>query len=74
MLSQRLRKRYVDFKENRKYHTIRKALEVDERFCKKRLLDPGNPKSAVKKFYNSNIIKEFDKHYTRANKAVKPTG
>lgn len=74
MLSQRLRRRYRDFKENRKYHKIRKALEADERFCKTRLLDPGNPKSAVKKFYNSNIIKEFDKHYTKANKVFKPTG
>ncbi|SFH38253.1 DUF3644 domain-containing protein [Modicisalibacter xianhensis] len=73
MLSQRLRKRYVDFKANDKYHKIRKALEADERFCKTRLLDPGNPKSAVKNFYNGNIIKEFDKHYTRDNKAFKPT-
>jgi hypothetical protein len=73
ILPRRLRKRYVDFKENAKYHTVQKALEADDRFCKKRLLDPGNPKSAVKRFYNSNIVKEFDKHYTKANKATQLT-
>jgi hypothetical protein len=27
-------------------------------------LDPGNPKSSLKDFYNPNIIAEFDKAYT----------
>jgi len=65
ILSTRLRRRYNDFKLNRTYHQIRRALETDDRFCKVRLLDPGNPRSGQKKFYNPNIVREFDRHYSR---------
>ena len=65
MLSGRLRKRYSDFKITSKYHSLRKSLEGNSVYCLERLLDPGNPKSAKKIFYNPNIIKEFDKHYQR---------
>lgn len=65
VLSQRCRQRYNDFKENQKYHDIRKKLEHDERFAQVRYLDPGNPKSSKKCFYNSNILREFDKFYTK---------
>ena len=65
ILTTRLRKRFVDFKANEQYHTIRKPLESDEKFCWKRYLDPANRKSSVKKFYNPNIVKEFDRHYTK---------
>jgi hypothetical protein len=30
-----------------------------------RYLDPGNPKSSKKPFFDPNIVTEFDKHYTR---------
>jgi hypothetical protein len=65
-LTQRLRARYTDFKANQKYHDIRMPLKSDERYVKVRHLDPGNPKSSKKAFYNPNIFKEFDKHYSRA--------
>ncbi len=65
ILTTRLKKRFTDFKANSKYHVIRRSLEDDERFCRKRYLDPHNPKSSVMRFYNSNIIKEFDAHYNR---------
>jgi len=64
-LNRRLKKRYIDFKCNAKYHRLRKPLVMDSRFTKSRYLDPGNPKSCRKDFYNSNILREFDKHYTR---------
>jgi len=64
-LSDRLQKRYIDFRANNKYHGIRRPLLQDPRFVKSRYLDPGNPKSARKDFYNPNIVAEFDKHYTR---------
>ena len=64
-LTGRLRKRYVDFKMNKKYHSIRKPLRGDPRYVKTRLLDPGNPKSSKKDFYNPNIVRVFDRHYTR---------
>lgn len=64
-LTKRLRKRYVDFKANRKYHAIRKPLMDDPRYTRSRFLDPGNPRSPKKVFYNPNIVREFDRHYTR---------
>jgi hypothetical protein len=63
-LNDKLRSRYSNFKENDKYHTLRKALAADPRYMKTRFLDPGNPKSSRKDFYNPNIIAEFDKAYT----------
>jgi hypothetical protein len=65
ILTTRLRKRYSDFKANQDYHDIRAPLEKSPKLCKKRFLDPGNPKSSVKKFYSPNIVKCFDEHYTK---------
>ncbi|OHB55618.1 MAG: hypothetical protein A2Y07_09685 [Planctomycetes bacterium GWF2_50_10] len=64
ILTTRLEKRYSDFKSNDKYHKIRIELAKNEKYCRVRFLDPGNPRSATKQFYNSNILKEFDAHYT----------
>lgn len=64
-LTERLRGRYIDFKSNKKYHTIRKSLKNDSRYVRSRYLDPGNPRSLKKEFYNPNIIQVFDRHYTR---------
>ena len=64
-LTGRCRKRYQDFKENAKYHDIRRPLLENEKFCRVRYLDPDNPKSAQKRFYKPNILQEFDKHYSR---------
>jgi hypothetical protein len=64
-LTSRLSKRYIDFRANKKYHTIRKPLMADPRYVKSRFLDPGNPRSAKKDFYNPNIVGEFDTQYTR---------
>ena len=65
-LNDRCSKRYSDFKRNQQYHTIRKKLEEDEKFAAVRYLDPGNPKSSKKTFYNPNILQELDKHYQLA--------
>jgi len=65
VLSTRLAKRYSDFKINSKYHEIRKELEKNDQFAYHRLLNPKNPNGGKKKFYNPNIQKEFDKHYTK---------
>ena len=62
-LTDRCRKQYSNFKVNAKYHKIRKSLLGNEKFCRVRYLDPGNPKSAKKLFYNPNILQEIDKHY-----------
>ena len=64
-LTERCRKRYQDFKASAKYHDIRKPLQGNEKLCRVRYLDPGNPKSAKKLFYNPNILQVLDKHYSR---------
>jgi hypothetical protein len=63
-LKQKLKNRYIDFKENPKYHTLRKQLATNPQYMRTRYLDPGNPKSSRKDFYNPNIMREFDKTYT----------
>jgi hypothetical protein len=64
-LVRRLRNRYSDFKTTPKFHSIRKPLMGDPRYVRTRYLDRENPKSVKKDFYNSNILNQFDKHYTR---------
>jgi hypothetical protein len=64
-LTKQLSKRYIDFKANQKYHDIRKPLVVNSEYVKTRFLDIGNPRSAKKDFYNPNILRVFDQHFTR---------
>lgn len=64
-LSDRLKSRYTDFKENAKYHKIRATLQDDQRYAHVRLLDMENPSSGRKTYFSPNITNEFDKHYTR---------
>ena len=64
-LTDKLRTRYSDFIENATYHRLRRDFESDKRYCIARFLDPGNPRSTKKRFYNANILQEFDKHYCR---------
>jgi len=64
-LVNKMRKRYDDFLENKKFHTLRKALYNEKKYSVERLLDPANLKSSKKRFYNSNILQEFDKHYNK---------
>lgn len=64
-LTKECKRRYQDFKCNRTYHGIRKPLLGDEKFCYTRRLDPDNPKSSKKTFYNPNILQELDKHYLK---------
>jgi hypothetical protein len=64
-LTDRLTRRYSDFKVNSKYHLIRKPFLKDQGLVNSRYLDPGNPKSAKKDFYSPNVIQVFDRHCTR---------
>lgn len=64
-MTDKLKARYIDFKLNDKYHYLRKKIVANPQFMKTRYLDPGNPKSSRKDFYNPNILNEFDKVYTR---------
>lgn len=57
--------RYADFKQDSKFHKVRKPLAVDGRYVHARYLDPGNPKSGRKDFYSPAIFDVLDEHYTR---------
>lgn len=65
VLTTKLNSRYIDFKANSDYHELRKQISANPQYMKTRYLDPGNPKSSRKDFYNPNVLSEFDKHYTR---------
>ena len=67
-LTEKCRSRYSNFKQNKKYHAIRKSLQEEKEniLCKTRYVDPGNPKSTKKLFYKPEILTEFDKHYEKS--------
>jgi hypothetical protein len=73
-LSDTMKRRYDDFLENKKFHRIRQALEKDKKFAIMRLLNPGNPRSSRTRFYNPNILQEFDKHYALRKKPQQVVG
>jgi hypothetical protein len=64
-LTRECRNRYQDFKAVEKYHNLRRKFSSDLRLGFVRYLDPGNPKSSKKSFFDPNILREFDKHYIR---------
>jgi len=63
-LTAECRKRYPSFKEDQKYHDLRKTILAGRKLGDWRYLDPGNPKSSRKPFFSTNILQEFDRHYT----------
>ena len=69
-LTAKCMERYSDFKQNNDYHKIRKSIcrTQREKVCKIRYIDPSNPKSTKKEFYNPEILEEFDKHYSKREK------
>jgi len=73
-LTNTIKRRYSDFLENNAYHKIRKELEKEKKYCIQRLLDPNNPRSSYQRFYNANILQEFDKHYTIRSKPTTENG
>lgn len=64
------RKRYRGFKMNKEFYKIKNSVceEKKEKVCKIRHLDPKNPKSAKKPFFKPEILREFDKHYSKYDK------
>jgi hypothetical protein len=64
-LTAECKKRYSNFKIVEQYHNLRKKLLADPKFGTIRYLDPGNPKSSNKPFFDPNILAELDKHYSR---------
>jgi len=73
-LTGHLKVRYLDFKENAKYHQNRKKLATEKGLAIMRYLDPGNPKSSKKEFYSPNILQRFDDLYARPTGQGHPRG
>lgn len=68
-LTDALKRRYSNFVENTDYHKLRQQFQQQRKYSIERLLNPHNPRSSRQRFFNSNIIQEFDKHYKRKTKS-----
>jgi len=67
-LVKRLRERYPGFKQNDRFYNLKRKLEApenNERYCKIRYLNPRDNKGTKRLFYNPEILKEFDKEYSK---------
>lgn len=58
-------RRYTDFKINKDFHSLMRNVKKDKKLAHNRKLDPKNPKSQVKTFFNSNIWQVLDEKYTK---------
>ena len=65
ILTRRLKAMIPEFKQNAEYHSIRKKFETNPGLCKKRLLDPDNPKSTGQNWYNPDIAKRIKDEYSQ---------
>lgn len=61
----KLKDRYIDYKQNTDFHNLMKSFKTDNKICYERFLDPVRRKGGKKAFFNPNVLKEFDAHYTR---------
>lgn len=64
-LTSKLQKRYKDFVINNKFYKLKRNLEKDEKYCGERFLDFVKKTGTSKKYYSTEIFKEFDKSYTK---------
>ena len=69
-LTDTAKKRYIDFKQDRKFNGIMKVIKENDKLCYIRQLDPENSKSQKKPFYSSNVLQELDKRYTKKTKTT----
>ena len=54
-------KKYSNFISNKRFHSVKKELEQEEKFCGTRYLDWNKKSGSWKRFYNPNIVKELEK-------------
>jgi hypothetical protein len=64
-LTAQCRRRYSNFKADKRYHEVRKRLASKPAYAHERLLDPRNPSGSKKVFFSPTILQELDKHYSR---------
>ena len=61
----KLKETYSDIKFDRQFRKLMREIEKDKNLCGLRYLDFRTKKGVQQKFYSPNIMKVFDKHYTR---------
>ncbi|SNR74753.1 Protein of unknown function [Humidesulfovibrio mexicanus] len=66
----RLKNRYIDFKQNRKFYDTKRPLMNNPQLVQPRYLDPDNHNGTKKDFYSPNIMSKFDPYYKRAEEAT----
>lgn len=64
-LIKRCKHRYSDFIQNKNWNARRNEIKTNDKLFRERLLDPGNPKSAKKGFYSTNVFTYLDNYYTK---------
>lgn len=64
-LMPKLKTRYKDLKFNPDFWTLKAKIERNKKFSDERYLDWNYPKGQKKRFYSTEILKEFDKHYVK---------
>ena len=66
-LVEECRSRYVGFKQNRRFHSVMKAVNDDPQCTYERKLDPTTEKSSKKRFYNkAKALARLDNEYAKA--------
>lgn len=64
-LKPKLQARYSNFKMSQDFWTLKRLLEENKKYSDERYLDWNNLKGTKMKFYSTEILKEFDKHYDK---------
>ncbi len=64
-LISKMKNRYKDFIVNNNFYSLKRQLENEEKYCRERYLDMIKKTGTCKKYYSTEIFKEFDKHYTK---------
>lgn len=60
------KKRYSNFKQDRKFNDIMKNIKMNDKLCHTKTLYPNNPNAQKSYHYSSNVFKELDKYYTKS--------
>ncbi len=66
-LLNKLKERYNDFKQWPKFNQIKGKFKDDKNYCDDRYLNFRERTWAKQKYYSNEILKEFDKNYTKNN-------
>lgn len=69
-LIKKLKGRYMDFKQDKRFYALKQKLEQDDKYAKIRYLDYYAQKGTKKTYYSTEIFKEFDLVYQKKEPEV----